>query len=303
MQTSDKTQRRLESLVDAVTDSYAVGRPIDSLESTALPNQRKIVEALLELEHIVYMGFYSTRVLTQENLRDAISQHMHRATSILVEQIGRALAYKRHGGGMPGPDEIAWSEEAVVSMLEQIPRLRELLSLDVDAAYQGDPAASSIEEIIFSYPAVQAITVYRIAHELFMRNVPMVPRIMTEHAHSKTGIEIHPGAKIGRSFFIDHGTGVVVGATAVIGDKVKLYQGVTLGALSVPRIREGETPKQRHPTLEDGVTIYAGATILGGETVIGRGAVIGSNCWITKSVAPGERISFAVADEQGPLKP
>jgi serine O-acetyltransferase len=300
MQTSDKTQRRLESVIDSVTDTYGVGRPIDSLESTALPNQRKIVEALLELEHVVYMGFYSTRVLTSENLRFHIGEHVQRATSILIEQIGRALAYKRHGGGMPGPAEIEWSEEAVLSMLEQLPRLRELLALDIDAAFQGDPAASSIEEIIFSYPAVQAITVYRIAHELFLRNVPMVPRIMTEHAHSKTGIEIHPGARIGRSFFIDHGTGVVIGATAVIGDHVKLYQGVTLGALSVPRIREGETPKQRHPTLEDGVTVYAGATILGGETVIGKGAVVGSNCWITRSVAPGERISFAVGDEQGP---
>lgn len=300
MQTSDKTQRRLEALIDTVTGSYAAGRPIDSLESTALPNQRKIVEAVLDLEHVIYMGFYSTRVLTAENLRLHIGEHLQRATAVLVEQIGRALAYRRHGGGMPGTAEIEWSEEAVLGMLEQLPRLRELLAEDVDAAFQGDPAASSIEEIIFSYPAIQAITVYRIAHELFLRNVPMVPRIMTEHAHSKTGIEIHPGARIGRSFFIDHGTGVVIGATAVIGDHVKLYQGVTLGALSVPRIREGEAPKQRHPTLEDGVTIYAGATILGGETVIGKGAVIGSNCWITKSVAPGARIQFAVGDEQGP---
>jgi len=300
MQNSEKTQRRLEGLIDAVTDSYAVGRPIDSLESTALPNQRKIVEALLELEHVAYMGFYSTRVLSPENLRIHIAGHMDRATGILIEQIGRALAYKRHGGGMPGPAEIAWSEEAVLSTLEQMPRIRDLLSLDVDAAYEGDPAASSIEEIVFSYPAIQAITVYRIAHELHLRHVPMVPRIMTEHAHSKTGIEIHPGAQIGRSFFIDHGTGVVIGATAVIGDHVKLYQGVTLGALSVPRVREGETPKQRHPTLEDKVTIYAGATILGGETVIGEGAVIGSNCWITHSVAPGARITFTVVDTQTP---
>jgi serine O-acetyltransferase len=290
MQTSDKSQRRLETLIDAVTQSYEQARPIDSLESTALPNQRKIVEALLDLEHVIYMGFYSSRVLTPLNLREAIGEHLQRATGNLVQQIARALAYKRHGGGMPGPAEIAWSEDALLSTLEQLPRLRELLSLDVDAAYNGDPAASSIEEIVFSYPAVQAITIYRLAHELFLREVPMVPRIMTEHAHSKTGIEIHPGALIGRSFFIDHGTGVVIGATSLIGDHVKLYQGVTLGALSVPL--RGEAPKKRHPTLEDGVTIYAGATILGGETVIGRGAVIGSNCQITRSVPAGARISL-----------
>lgn len=298
MQNTEKTRRRLDGVIESVTDSYAAGRPIDSLESTALPNQRKIVEALSELEHVAYMGFYSTRVLSPLNLRQHIGEHVERATGILIEQIARALAYKRHGGGMPGPDEIAWSEEAVLSTLEQLPRIRELLSLDVNAAFEGDPAASSIEEIVFSYPAIHAITVYRIAHELYVREVPMVPRIMTEHAHSKTGIEIHPGARIGRSFFIDHGTGVVIGATAVIGDHVKLYQGVTLGALSVPRVREGERPAQRHPTLENGVTIYAGATILGGETVIGEGAVIGSNCWITRSVAPGARITYTVLDSQ-----
>lgn len=303
MSTSPKSQRRLEGVIDAVAESYAQGRPIDSLESTALPNQRKIVEALSQLEHVAYMGFYSTRVLSSENLRLHIAEHLQFASNILVEQIARALAYKRRGGGMPGPDEIEWSEDAVMGMLEQVPRLRELLSIDVHAAYEGDPAATSIEEIIFSYPAIQAITVYRIAHELHLRDVPMVPRIMAEHAHSKTGIEIHPGATIGKGFFIDHGTGVVVGATSVIGDNVKLYQGVTLGALSVPRCRDGAFSTalvtKRHPTLEDGVTIYAGATILGGATVIGRGAVIGANCWITRSVAPDTRVTFSTLDEQG----
>jgi serine O-acetyltransferase len=297
MQPSDKTQRRLEGLVEAVTDSYGEGRAIDSLETTALPNSRKVCEALSDLEHVAYMGFYSTRVLSPLNLRHHIAEHLQRATETLVEQIARAVAYQRHRGGMPGPDEIAWSEEVVMDTLEQLPRLRALLALDVQAAYEGDPAASSIEEIVFSYPAVQAITVYRIAHELFVRHVPMVPRIMAEHAHSKTGIEIHPGATIGRSFFIDHGTGVVIGATAVIGDRVKLYQHVTLGALSVPRARDGERPAQRHPTIEDDVTVYAGASIFGGQTVIGRGATIGANCWITRSVAPGTRVTFSTAED------
>jgi serine O-acetyltransferase len=292
-------RERLERAVDAVVESYGQGRPIDSLESTALPNQRKIVEALSQLEHVAYMGFYSTRVLSSENLRQHIAEHLQLAATILIEQIARALAYKRRGGGMPGPAEIAWSEEAVMSTLEQMPRLRALLSLDVHAAYEGDPAATSIEEIIFCYPAVQAITVYRIAHELHLREVPMVPRIMAEHAHNKTGIEIHPGATVGSSVFVDHGTGVVIGATSVIGDHVKLYQGVTLGALSVPRCREGIEPNKRHPTLEDNVTVYAGATILGGETVIGRGAVIGANCWITRSVLAGTRVTFSTVDEQG----
>jgi serine O-acetyltransferase len=297
MQPSDKTQRRLEGVVDAVTASYGEGRPVDSLETTALPSSRKVCEALSDLEHVAYMGFYSTRVLSPLNLRQFIAEHLQRATETLVEQIARAVAYQRHGGGMPGPAEIAWSEDVVMDTLEQLPRLRALLALDVQAAYDGDPAASSIEEIVFSYPAVQAITVYRIAHELFIRQVPMVPRIMAEHAHGKTGIEIHPGATIGRSFFIDHGTGVVIGATAVIGDRVKLYQHVTLGALSVPRCRDGEKPVQRHPTIEDDVTIYAGASIFGGETVIGRGATIGANCWITRSVAPGTRVTYSTVDD------
>jgi serine O-acetyltransferase len=286
----------LEAIVDEIVDSYALGREIDSLESAALPNRRKVVEALHHLEYVAFLGFYSTGRLSAQNLRQHLADHVHAAAGLLTEQIARAVVYARRGGPAPEGSDIQWSRDVVEQVFARIPCVREQLSLDVRAAYQGDPAAKSIEEIVFSYPAIQAITVYRIAHELFLRDVPMVPRIMTEHAHSKTGIEIHPGARIGRSFFIDHGTGVVIGATALIGDCVKLYQGVTLGALSVPRVREGEKPKQRHPTLEDNVTIYAGATILGGETVIGEGAVIGSNCWITKSVAPGARITFTVVD-------
>lgn len=299
MKTSEKAQRALEGIVDTVAKSYELGRPIDSLESTALPNTRKITEAISELEHVAYMGFYSTRVLSRVNLRQHIGEHLYRAAEILIEQIARAVVYERSGGGAPGPRELEWSEQAVVDLFTAIPTVREQLSLDVEAAWEGDPAAGSIEEIIFSYPAIQAITIYRYAHLLHRAQVPMVPRIMAEQAHSKTGIEIHPGATIGKRFFIDHGTGVVVGETAVIGDNVKLYQGVTLGALSIARDEAGGVIRRqkRHPTIEDDVTIYAGATILGGDTVIGAGSTIGANTWITKSVDPGTRVTYSSVDQ------
>ena len=176
--------------------------------------------------------------------------------------------------------------------LRKLPNLRARLSIDVQAAHDGDPAATSIDEVIFAYPAIFAITIYRLAHELHLQGIPLLPRIMTEHAHSVTGIDIHPGATIGDGFFIDHGTGVVIGETTFIGNRVKLYQGVTLGALSFAMDAEGRMirGKKRHPTIEDDVVIYAGATILGGTTIIGRGCVIGGNVWLTRSVPPYSRV-------------
>ena len=297
MRASEKTQRRLEQIADTIADSYKRGRPIDSLETTGLPNRRKIIEAMSELEHVIYMGFYSTRELSPVTLRQYIGEHVYRAAETFIEQIGRAVGYRR-SRGVPSAADLQFSEEVVMDTFAQIPRLREQLALDVQAAYDGDPAAKSIEEVVFSYPAVRTITIFRFAHELHARNVPMVPRILTEYAHSETGIEIHPGAHVGKSFFIDHGTGVVIGETTVIGDNVKLFQGVTLGALSLPRTNDGAVVREtkRHPTIEDNVTIYAGATILGGHTVIGRDSVIGSNTWITHSVAPGTRVTYAATD-------
>ena len=183
------------------------------------------------------------------------------------------------------------AEEIVGQFLKKIPQLRDILATDVQAAYDGDPAAYNTDEIIVSYPGFYAITVYRIAHELYLSGVPLIPRIMTEHAHNRTGIDIHPGATIGKYFFIDHGTGVVIGETTVIGDYVKIYQGVTLGALST---RGGQKlrSKKRHPTIEDNVTVYSGASILGGETRVGEGAVIGSNAFITSSVPDQTRVSI-----------
>lgn len=295
MATSEEAQRSIEAAVEAVAESYDQGRAIDSLESTALPNKRKIIEAIGDLEHVLFMGFYSSEALTPVNLRHYIRQHMYRASDILIEQVARALVYDRRRGGTPEPRDLQRSEEVVTELMGSLPRLRCELSLDVQAAIDGDPSTESFEEVVFSFPAIKAITIYRIAHELQQHRVPMVPRIMAEHAHSETGIEIHPGARIGRRFFIDHGTGVVIGQTAIIGDDVKLYQGVTLGAISMPRDANGEFERtiKRHPTIEDGVTIYANATILGGNTVVGAGSVIGANTWMTASVPPNTRVSYS----------
>ena len=264
---------------------------INNLDSAALPNKRAVITAFNHIMPVLYMGFYSTRALNRTNLRYAISEHLYPAQDILVEQIDRAIRYQERMGELTEKKPEGWSEDVVLRLLERLPELRRVLSTDVRAAYDGDPAASSIEEVVFSYPSVQAITAYRVAHELQLADVPMIPRIFTEHAHSKSGIDINPGAQIGECFFIDHGTGVVIGATAVIGRNVKLYQGVTLGALSISRDEvDGGRGQKRHPTIEDDVTIYAGASIHGGDTVIGKGSVIGGNVWLTKSVPPGSKI-------------
>jgi serine O-acetyltransferase len=277
----------LEAAIDAVAESYDRGEAIDNLESAALPNRQAIVRAYEHLKRVLYMGFYSTRGLTRASLRDALAEHVHAAHAILVVQIERALSYDHWIGRAERRPTAASGEQVVLELFRALPRLRRILNTDVLAAYDGDPAASSVEEIVFSYPSIEAITAHRVAHELRRAGVPMVPRILTEHAHGRTGIDISPGATIGERFFIDHGTGVVIGETAVIGTNVKLYQGVTLGALSVEHRGEGG---KRHPTVEDDVTIYAGATILGGDTTIGRGSVIGGNVWLVESVPPGSRI-------------
>ncbi len=284
-------QQDLEDVIDVIAQSYGGDEEINNLDSAALPNKRAVITAFNHIMPVLYMGFYSTRALNRTNLRYAISEHLYPAQDILVEQIDRAVRYHERMGRLTEKQSEGWSEDVVLRLLEKIPELRRILNSDVRAAYDGDPAASSIEEVIFSYPSVQAITAYRVAHELCMANVPMIPRIISEYAHSTSGIDINPCAQIGESFFIDHGTGVVIGATAVIGRNVKLYQGVTLGALSVSWDEaRGCHATKRHPTIEDDVTIYAGASIHGGDTVIGKGSVIGGNVWLTKSVPPGSKI-------------
>ncbi|HVN84767.1 MAG TPA: serine O-acetyltransferase EpsC [Candidatus Binatia bacterium] len=283
----------LEEVIDLVMASYDGSHPIDSLESAALPNRRAVIEALRHLHSVVYLGFYSTRPLDRGNLRYSLSEQLYSAHTLLVEQIRRAVGYEQLCCRVGPERDAKWSEGAVLRLFRRIPELRRLLNLDVAAAFDGDPAAKSIEEIVFSYPAIHAITTHRIAHELYREQVPMIPRIMSEEAHSRTGIDIHPGARIGERFFIDHGTGVVIGETSVIGNNVKIYQGVTLGALSV----RGDNVavlrnRKRHPTIEDDVTIYSGATILGGDTVIGAGSVIGGNVWVVESVPPRSKIAY-----------
>jgi serine O-acetyltransferase len=290
MPDSSSRSRDLEAAIDRVTESYDGALEINNLESAALPNRRAVIDAYNHLAPVVYMGFYSRHALDRSNLRESIAKHLQPAYTTLVEQIARAVTYEERSGRASAARPPGFSEEVVLGLFRKLPDLRRVLDSDVRAAYAGDPAAQSVEEIVFSYPAIRAITAHRIAHVLHGEGVPMIPRILSEHAHSETGIDIHAGARIGERFFIDHGTGVVIGETCVIGNNVKIYQGVTLGALSAPRSREAPVVFKRHPTLEDDVTIYAGATILGGETVIGQGSVVGGNVWITKSVPAGSKI-------------
>jgi serine O-acetyltransferase len=281
----------LEDVISAVADSYGAGRLIDSLGTATLPNKRQVIEALNHLKAVMYLGYYATGTLDAGRVRHSAASHLYPAYEILCEQIRRAINYEGfRTAGAPRPPE--WPRAVTMTLLQQIPQIRTLLSKDVLAAFQGDPAANSVEEIIFSYPSIEAITTHRIAHALHVEGVPMLPRIMAEHAHSLSGIDINPGAQIGESFFIDHGTGVVIGETCSIGNNVKIYQGVTLGALSVERTPGAGRGTKRHPTIEDNVTIYAGATILGGKTVIGAGSVVGGNVWLVESVPPKSHITF-----------
>ncbi len=280
---------RLEATIDAITLSYDGPEAINNLESAGLPNRRAVIDAYNHFVPALYMGFYARRALDRANLRSSISETLYPAFEIFVDQIERAATYEVTMGRRP-PQTPDWSENVVLQLFKQIPDLRRCLNGDVLAAYEGDPAVRSVEEVVFSMPGVRATTAHRVAHPLFVAGVPMIPRIIAEYAHSETGIDIHAGATIGERLFIDHGTGVVVGETAIIGNNVKIYQGVTLGALSIPREKVTGPAAKRHPTIEDDVTIYTGAKILGGSTVIGRGSVIGANAWLMKSVPPGTKI-------------
>jgi len=254
-------------------------RAIASLASSAEDALSKAVaEGLPDREEVVDWVERCKRLVLVERDRSALRSEV----PALADRLRRLLAQVTLRGGA-SPDAV------VLRFVERLPAVRELLAADVEAAFEGDPAAKSFAEIVVAYPSIRAIAIYRIAHELIAEGVPLLPRMMTEHAHDRTGIDIHPGAKIGRRFFIDHGTGVVIGETCEIGDGVRLYQGVTLGARS-PRHGESLRGTKRHPTIEDDVTIYAGATILGGETVIGSGSVIGGNVWLMESVPPGSKV-------------
>lgn len=261
------------------------------ISSEPIPSRTAAIELIDRFRDILFPGYFTKEKLDPVNLRYNMGRSVSALFDMLAEQVCHSI---RHGCFRYG-DECSQceerSQEVALEVMRSMPDIQKTLAGDVAAAYDGDPAARSYDEIIFSYPGIFALSVYRIAHELHRRDVPFLPRIMTEHAHSLTGIDIHPGADIGERFAIDHGTGVVIGETTEIGRNVRIYQGVTLGALSLPRDAGAKLRgKKRHPTIEDDVIIYSGATILGGETVIGRGAVIGGNVWITQSIPPNTRV-------------
>lgn len=283
----------LPNLVDRIVESYEEYGGINSSEGEGLPSKQAVIEVLEDLLTIIFPGYFGDIGVNRSNIKYFVGSMLSSIYSRLVNEVEKSLKYLSRNFGV-GSEETCRKRArlAVKEFLEKIPEIRASLSGDIQAAYDGDPAAKSTDEVILSYPCVLAIATYRIAHELWIRGIPLIPRIMTEHAHSKTGIDIHPGAKIGRNFFIDHGTGVVIGETTDIGDNVKIYQGVTLGALSFPKDERGKIVKgsKRHPTVGNNVVIYSGATILGGETSIGDGAVIGGNAWITSPIPSGTKV-------------
>jgi serine O-acetyltransferase len=285
---NDKVSRAAHALVESYSDG---GVKIHHLDRRPLPSRDAAVAALDALQELMFPGYTGAQGLTGASLRLHVESRVAWLYETLAEQIARAAG---HGHRLEEacPVTERQATECAEEFISRLPAVREVLATDVRAAYDGDPAARCYDEIIFSYPGLYAILTYRLAHELHRLDVPLIPRIMTEHAHSRTGIDIHPGTRVGPSFFIDHGTGVVVGGTAVIGANVKLYQGVTLGAFSFDKDGEGQLVRhtKRHPTIEDDVVVYAGATILGGDTCIGRGSVIGGNVWLTHSVPPGARV-------------
>ncbi len=284
-------EQEIGTIVSDILEDYKKERSIDKMDLFNQPQKKIVIEIVHKLLKIIYPGYFRDGSYKFYNLENDFAVQIEDTMFCLNKQIGRALPYAPEYQGA-SPEEIAQAAQKLsVEFFKKIPAIREYVEGDLEAAYDGDPAAYYREEIILSYPGVYAISVNRIAHELFLMGVPLIPRIMTEHAHWQTGIDIHPGATIGRNFFIDHGTGIVIGETTVIGNNVKIYQGVTLGALST---RGGQKlqGKRRHPTIEDDVVIYSGASILGGDTVIGQGAVIGSNAFVTKSIEPGTRVSI-----------
>ena len=297
MSKSELSNKQLEKLVDDIVATYQGDSGINFIDATNLPVRSEILEILQLLMELLFPGYTGKRRVTQDNVHYVVIDIVCHVYTALSEQIERAYRYRCRLESCDTYDCVKMAEEATHHLLNKLPDIREMLKGDVMAAFDGDPAAKSYEEIIISYPCMVAIATHRIAHELNLKEVPLLPRIMSEYAHSVTGIDIHPGAKIGKNFFIDHGTGVVIGETSIIGDNVKIYQGTTLGALSFPKDERGRVIKggKRHPTIEDNATIYAEATILG-DVVIGKGATIGSNVWIKKSVPPGVTVSMNSGD-------
>ncbi|HEV7613094.1 MAG TPA: serine O-acetyltransferase [Steroidobacteraceae bacterium] len=307
----------LDELTGEFLDSYMGDERARRISRRYLPSREAIVEILESILDLMYPGYFGRRDLSSENLGAHVAHSMATLAPKLESEMEHCLCYGREQAGRepegarPEFGECApRAHELAEIFLSRLPQIRGLLIRDVQAAFDGDPAATNLDEVILAYPGVLAVSVYRIAHALYDLGVPMMARIMTEWAHSKTGADIHPGAKIGPAFFIDHATGVVIGETTDIGEGVKLYQGVTLGALSFPRDSSGQIirGKKRHPTVENGSTLYANATVLGGQTVVGAESVIGGSVFLTRSVPPRSRVSLKepdlrVATREGAAEP
>ncbi|NND96723.1 MAG: serine acetyltransferase [Pirellulaceae bacterium] len=294
-----RLKEQLPNLTEEIVATYTPDDAINHLGHCALPSYEAVIEILGDIKDILYPGYRRKVGLHSGNIRYHVGGLIDSLHDHLTTQIARALRHEdrvqqNHDDCESDIDFEAKGQAMAIELLKRIPSLRKVLATDVQAAYDGDPACQTTDEVVFCYPGFEAITVYRIAHELYQLEVPFIPRMMTEWAHQQTGIDIHPGATIGKHFFIDHGTGVVVGETCEIGEHVKLYQGVTLGALSFKTDDDGQLIRgtKRHPTIEDRVVVYANATILGGNTVIGRDSVIGSSVWITKTVSPNTTVTL-----------
>jgi serine O-acetyltransferase len=290
------SETELPQITEKILKNYEKVGGMDHLEGRDLPSKKIVIEVLEDFFKILFPGYLGEEEITKTNIKFVLNTTLKSVFERLTNEIEKSLKYICRKI-VECPKDICRNRAKVVikELLEKIPEIRLLLSGDIEAAYKGDPAAASNEEVLLSYPCVLAITTYRIAHELYLQGIPLIPRIMCEHVHSMTGIDIHPGARIGKNFFIDHGTGVVIGETTEIGNNVKIYQGVTLGALSFQKDKKGKLirGRKRHPTIGNNVVIYSGATLLGPDAVVGDNVVIGGNVWLTTPVAANTKIAIA----------
>lgn len=291
----------IHDIIDELLKSYAAHPELTNLQDWALPSRKCVTELTLKLESLLYPGLIEC-IQIKKGLPYIIGNRVTEVFTFMTELVTHCLQYAANCQAcrIDAPDSsIALEEQAehlVNDFFMQLPHVREILKLDLQAAYKGDPAAKSYAEIILAYPGLRALALHRLAHILYQQRIPILPRMMSEYVHNRTGIDIHPGAQIGHGLFIDHGTGVVIGETTIIGNDVKIYQGVTLGALSIPDPDAEAALTKRHPTIEDGVTIYANSTILGGNTTIGARSIIGSNVWLIHSVPPDSKVIFKQPD-------
>ncbi len=284
-----KMRSEVDEIVELVLKDYDQGRDIDNMNIFDLPDKDEVISIVEKLLCVLFPGYYRDQGYKFYNMYSKLALQFEDIMYYLSRQIALALAYDGKYGTLQADDLEEEAQKIAIEFFRKIPDIRAKVNTDIQATFDGDPAAFNKEEIVLSYPGLLASTIYRVAHELHLLGVRILPRMMTEYAHSITGIDIHPAARIGEYFFMDHGTGIVVGSTSIIGDRVKIYQGVTIGALST-KGGHALNGTRRHPTLEDDVTIYSGASILGGNTVIGKGSIVGGNAFITESIPPGSRV-------------